>query len=81
MSRLTRLKPRQESQRKSSSFTDKVAELVAQQITDQISAEIPRIVENVSKAAAVEAVAVARDMPRLTADAILHVVTLGRVGG
>lgn len=60
-------------------LTERVAELVAKQIAAQIAPEIPRIVESVSKAAAVEAVAVARDMPKATADAIIHVLTLGRV--
>ena len=61
-------------------ITADIAERVAQKIAKQIAAEIPSIVENVSKAAAVEAVAVARDMLGATADAILRVLTLGRVG-
>lgn len=61
--------------------TADITERIAEKIAEQIAAEMPRIVENVSKAAAVEAVSVARDMPQATADAILRVLTLGRLGG
>lgn len=78
---LTELKPKEQVQ--STSYVDRlslqVAEIVADRIAKQIAPEIPRIVESVSRAAAVEAVAVARDMPKATADAIIHVLTLGRV--